>query len=283
MKCLFFLMPFVWSGCGLLLDPDLAARGDVADSAVADALTADASTRDAARVDGAELDGDVDATGLDAGPSDAVVAPDGAPPVDAPAGMLPVVVAGGFGVGLGLVPMQPGSGFAEPVPGAVDQVYVQTSENLAPTMVAGRILDASGVIDTSPTVDPAYPDYVVFHPDRLEDGWYCVEVYSTPSLAGVLLDGEYGGSFPSGDGYEGGVFVYVFGVLRGDVDRSGAVTSEDLAAFDARSVSFTDVDGDGAVTSSDRSIIDDRRGESLPMLTSLPTGASCPPLPGGGG
>ncbi len=290
MRYTVLLFAFAWSGCGLLLDPDVTDP-NAADAAAFDASDAgDAARRDASR-DGSERDGGgenrrdggasdaivtSDATWRDGMPSDATVLP------DAVSGPLPVVIEGGFGIGSESVQMLPGPGYAAPVPAQPDKVYVQTSEGLEPTMVEGQITKAGGVVDMSPSIAPGYPDYVVFHPSSLEDGWYCLEVFSTPSLAGVRLDGEYYGVFPSGDGYAGGSFIYVFGVLRGDVDRNGIVDTADLVAFDGGYAAILDVNADGIVDAADRSFIEDRRGETLPALTSSPTGTSCPPLPGGG-
>ncbi len=59
-------------------------------------------------------------------------------------------------------------------------------------------------------------------------------IYGISDLDGNVLDGEFSGSFPSGDGTAGGDFVYQFTIARipGDFDEDGDVDLDDYDMFE---------------------------------------------------
>lgn len=92
-------------------------------------------------------------------------------------------------------------------------------------------------------------------------------------VSGKKLDGEWtnaAGSYPSGNGTEGGNFVFGVWVLPGDVNGDGLVNVNDVAIVRTRFLSgaadlFADVDhSGGAVTLADYNNVRTRQGNTLP-------------------
>ena len=84
----------------------------------------------------------------------------------------------------------------------------------------------------------------------------------------AALDGEWQGSFPSGDGAPGGDFAFPVYWLLGDVTGDGTVDElDDDAASVAQDLGIyiprADVNGDGEVDSMDREIIGTENGANL--------------------
>jgi hypothetical protein len=96
--------------------------------------------------------------------------------------------------------------------------------------------------------------------------------------AGNLLDGEWtnatwvtgtspigGDAWSSGDGVQGGNFVFRFNVLPGDVDQNGKVDYMDAAAWRMTSyAAIRDLDGNGTVANADFTIIATHINRQLP-------------------
>lgn len=93
------------------------------------------------------------------------------------------------------------------------------------------------------------------------------------NLAGVALDGDLSGAYPSGDGTPGGDFVLRFNILPGDNNASGSTTLADVtdaikSAFrtaSAPSYSLTaDIDANGLVNVVDAVLTRNHVGSTLP-------------------
>lgn len=113
--------------------------------------------------------------------------------------------------------------------------------------------------------------------------------------AGHQLDGEWTGTFPSGNGTEGGDFLFRLNVLPGDADQSGQVRTPDWRASraqlgaapgDAGYSIFLDVDGSGIIRTPDWRSARSRLGDELPAgepATPLGSGAIMASLGGPAG
>ncbi|MCC7409748.1 MAG: LEPR-XLL domain-containing protein, partial [Phycisphaeraceae bacterium] len=86
------------------------------------------------------------------------------------------------------------------------------------------------------------------------------------------IDGQTGSIFPSGDGAQGGNFQFLLSILPGDVNRNGAVASDDLLAIPSgvaavgspRYLTAADVNADGQVRPDDAALARARLGQRPP-------------------
>ena len=111
----------------------------------------------------------------------------------------------------------------------------------------------------------------------------------TTPRAGVRLDGEAGGAFPSGNGAAGGDFVFAVDVLAGDSTGDGVVNALDLAGIKRRLGSatadgpgadgyslFADVNPGGRVNALDLAAVKQRLNRRLPAELRAGTAALSP-------
>lgn len=235
-------------GCGLLLP----IRGDDQHPRL------DASSRDAGRP--------LDSGTGDAGGRDAGAVPSG----------LPVVVGVSLAANTGMEVPLPNDPRVMPWP--VHQIQFVCSEPMGVLTVAvdaepGPVVETPNVIRM-----PSVGATGVVHLTRMVaeswgDGRFCVR-FGGSSERGAALDGEWGGSFPSGDGREGGDFAYALDVLHGDVSGDGIVDAADrelILALQTTADPFADVNGDGVVDGQDVDVWQTLEGRVLP-----PRRSACP-------
>jgi hypothetical protein len=114
---------------------------------------------------------------------------------------------------------------------------------------------------------------------------------------GTYLDGDWvngADEYPSGDGVEGGDFLFQINVLPGDATRDGAVNALDLAdvkrrmntrATDEVSTApgayspFADLNADGRINALDLSAVRQRLNTRLPAAQPVATAAPAPAAP----
>jgi len=96
--------------------------------------------------------------------------------------------------------------------------------------------------------------------------------FSTTALRSpLLLDGDNGGTLPSGDGAAGGDFRFTVPALTGDADRNGPVDAADVLLVRSREGGgggagrdvFCDLNGDGRVNALDLRLVLANRGRAV--------------------
>jgi len=244
------------SGCGLMLDADPEAdAGGPYDSAVTDSAEVDAVDMDAPEVDtGMMSDGMAgDVPIVDGGPADSTLAD-----------VQPKILSGRFERDTVMIDAGEFDAAFAPLPFGPTVVKFQFNTLMDAALFMGDIYGPSGALGLVPGMSmTGGRSWITFAPtDPLDNGWYCVRVVATPSATGRLLDGEWAGSFPSGDGTEGGDFSYRFAVLQGDVDRDRDVDGDDYLAWQASDPN-ADFDGNGVIDGLDYDIWNENFGDTL--------------------
>ena len=97
--------------------------------------------------------------------------------------------------------------------------------------------------------------------DRIKVDLAATGLNAVTDLAGNVLDGDWNSgasSYPSGDGSEGGDFVFAFNVLPADVNGDGIVNSQDIALTSSdwlKSAQAADLNADGIVNVQDLALL----------------------------
>jgi len=207
----------------------------------------------------------MDAEPLDSTPADSITAVDGmsgdVPIADAGPLVPPTIASGYMEVGSTIIDAPAGLTYLDSVPFYFDKVKFITSAPMVETMIDATLFSVDGPVEVTMVFrDMAGGTAILLRPVSVSDivnGWYCVRIQPTLGLSGMMLDGEWRRVFPSGNTFEGGAFVYGFGVLAGDIDGDGEVTMEDLDALgDAFGGSNPryDLNGDGDINILDASL-----------------------------
>lgn len=189
----------------------------------------------------------------------------------------------GSGFGLLLPAVQPNPyGFTN-----IDQVSVRFDQNVSVTLADASVRDQNNndIPIKSFKYDPITFTATFSLGRALQNGHYTIGLRSgrvgIENGSGILLDGEFNDAYPSGNGHEGGSFLFPFSVLPGDVNGSGgSVNASDLVITRNR-IGHTaanpgtgptaynamgDVNGDGTINAAELVLVRNRIGTSLPPI-----------------
>ena len=262
---LVFLVPML-TGCGLLLDTGGLEEAGMGPN---DSGVRDSTVMDAPPFDGGPATSDAGA--VDAAAMDVVVPPD-----------LPVVTGGYFTLAARAFEAEGGDiSSTMPLPWSPEYITFETSEPMDHALLAGRVIGPSGVVTSMLYALDVSPGTTIAFLGGADppNGWYCLQIHATPAVRGPLLDGDFSGTFPSGDGSEGGDFTYLFAVLRGDANGDRIVDGADmpiLGGTDARQ----DLDADGDVDGDDYLTHQRLIGDVLPPPPTMFSPDACPDATG---